>query len=36
MIDKVVKFQKMVPVWQGGALIEIAAILFSDTKPNCN
>ena len=30
------KFQEMVPVWQGGALIEIAANLFSYTKPNCN
>ena len=30
---KVVNFQEMVPVRQGGALIEMAAILFSDIKP---
>ena len=35
-IDRVVKFQEMVSVRQGGALIEVAAILLSDIKPNWN
>ena len=35
-INRVVKFQEMVSVRQGGALIEVAAILFSDIKPNWN